>query len=109
VSVQGEAEALLASVGSIRVRQHKEKTYAAKTPKLLVKVDDAPTRAMLDTGAEVNIITQAATDELGLLVWTNLLLALKAVSEDTRVFDGACEDIEIDIGWRRKVCHLRLI
>ena len=53
---------------------------------------------MLDTGAEVNVITQAAADELGLPVRTDLLLALKAVSGDTRVFDGACEDVEIDIG-----------
>jgi hypothetical protein len=52
---------------------------------------------MLDTGAEVNVITRAAADELGLLVCTDLLLALKAVSGDTRVFDKACEDVEIDI------------
>jgi len=52
---------------------------------------------MLDTKAEVNVITRAAADELGLLVRTDLLLVLKAVSEDTRVFDRACEDVEIDI------------
>jgi len=52
---------------------------------------------MLDIGVEVNVITRAAADELGLLVRTDLLLALKAVSKDTRVFNGACEDVEIDI------------
>jgi len=52
---------------------------------------------MLDTRAEVNVITRAAADELGLPVRTDLLLALKAVSKDIRVFDGACEDVEIDI------------
>jgi len=51
----------------------------------------------LDTGAKVNVITRAAADELGLPVRTDLLLALKAVSRDTRVFNGACEDVEIDI------------
>jgi hypothetical protein len=99
IPVQEEAEVPTASIGSVGVRRHKkEKTYAAKTPKLLVKVDGVPTRAMLDTGAEVNVITRAAADELGLPVRTDLLLALKAVSGDTRVFDGACEDVEIDIG-----------
>jgi hypothetical protein len=52
---------------------------------------------MLDTRAEVNVITRAAVDELGLPVRTDLLLALKAVSGDTRVFDGACKDVEINV------------
>ena len=88
----------MVSVGTIGVRYKKEKTYATKTPKLLVKVDGAPTWAMLDTRAEVNVITQVVVDELGLPVRMDLLLALKAVSRDTRVFDGAYEDVKIDIG-----------
>jgi hypothetical protein len=52
---------------------------------------------MLNTRAKVNVITRAAADELRLLVRTDLLLALKAVSRDTQVFDRACEDVEIDI------------
>jgi hypothetical protein len=87
-----------AKVGSIGLRHREEKTYAAKTPKLSVKVDGTSTKAMLDTGAEVNVITRSAAEELGLPVRTDLLLALKAVSGDTRAFDGACEDVEIDIG-----------
>jgi Aspartyl protease len=93
-----QAEVLTASVGSIRTRQRTEQAYAAKTPKLLVKVDGVPTQAMLDTRAEVNVITRAAADELGLPVRTDLLLALKAVSGETWAFDRACEDVEIDIG-----------
>jgi len=53
---------------------------------------------MLDIRVEVNVITRAAADELGLPVRTDLLLALKAVSRDTWVFNGACKDVEIDIG-----------
>ena len=98
VPVREKAEIPTASVGSMGVRRHrKERTYAAKTPKLLVKVDGAPIRAMLDTGAEVNVITRTAADELGLLVRTDLLLALKAVSGDTRVFNRAYKDVKIDI------------
>jgi len=50
-------DVLAVSVRSVRVRHRKEKTYTAKTLKLLVKVDGAPTRAMLDIGVEVNVIT----------------------------------------------------
>jgi len=107
VSIQEVAEVLAASVGSIRTRQRTERAYAAKTPKLLVKVDGTPTQAMLDTGAEVNVITRAAADELGLPVRTDLLLVLKAVLGDTRVFDRACKDVEIDI--RGVVNHQTLL
>ena len=52
---------------------------------------------MLDTKVEVNVIMQAAANKLSLLVCTNLLLALKAVLGDTRVFNRACKDVEINI------------
>jgi hypothetical protein len=97
VLVQTQAKVLTTSVGSIKLRQRTKQAYAAKTLKLLVKVDGSLTQAMLNTRAKVNVITKAAVDELRLLVCTNLLLALKAVSRDTRVFDRACEDIKIDI------------
>jgi hypothetical protein len=81
--VQAEAEVLTISVRLVKSKQRTKQAYAAKTPKLLVKVDGAPTLAMLDTRAEVNVITKAAADELGLPVCIDLLLALKAVSGDT--------------------------
>jgi hypothetical protein len=52
---------------------------------------------MLNTRVEVNVITKAVANKLGLLVCTNLFLVLKAVSKNTRVFDKACKDVEIDI------------
>jgi hypothetical protein len=52
---------------------------------------------MLNTKTKVNVIKKAAVNELGLLVYTNLLLALKAVLGDTRVFNKACENVEINI------------
>ena len=52
---------------------------------------------MLDTKAKVNVIKRAVVNKLGLLVCTNLFLVLKAVLRDTRVFDRACEDVEINI------------
>jgi hypothetical protein len=52
---------------------------------------------MLNTRAKVNVIKKAVVDKLGLLVCTDLFLVLKAVSRDTRVFNRACEDVEINI------------
>jgi hypothetical protein len=83
VPVQAEAEVLTISVRSVKSKQRTEQAYATKTPKLLVKVDRALTLAMLDTRAKVNVITRATANELGLLVCTNLLLALKAVLGNT--------------------------
>ena len=82
----------------IKSRQRTKQAYTAKTPKLLVKVNKSLTQAMLNTKAKVKVIERAAVDKLGLPVCTDLFLILKAVLGDTRVFDKACEDVEIDIG-----------
>jgi len=52
---------------------------------------------MLDTRAKVNVIKRVAVNKLRLLVCTNLFLVLKAILEDTRVFNKACEDVKINI------------
>ena len=54
-------------------------------------------KAILDTKAKVNVITKAVVDKLRLLVCINLYLVLKAVLEDTRVFNKAYKDIKINI------------
>jgi hypothetical protein len=91
------SSAKVSSIGLCQKHRNQERTYAAKTSKLSVKVDRMTTWAMLDTGAEVNVIICSAAEELGLPIHTDLLLALKAVSGDTWVFDRVCEDVEIDI------------
>ena len=53
---------------------------------------------MLDSGAEVNVITRKMADALNLLVWTDMILALRVITSDSRRFDGVCEDVEVDIG-----------
>ena len=81
----------------IKLRQRTKQAYVTKTPKLLVKVNRLLTQAMLDTRAKVNVIKRAAANELGLLVYIDLFLALKAVLGDTRVFNKACKDVKINI------------
>jgi len=65
--------------------------------KLLVRVNKTLMQVILNTRAEVNVITKAIANKLRLLVCTNLLLVLKAVLKDTQVFDKACKDVEINI------------
>jgi hypothetical protein len=48
-----------------------------------MKVNKTFTKAILNTRAKVNVITCLVAKELRLLICTNLLLALKAVSRDT--------------------------
>jgi len=52
---------------------------------------------MLNTKAKVNIIKKVVVNKLRLLVYINLLLVLKAVLKDTRVFNKACENVKINI------------
>jgi hypothetical protein len=73
---------LTISVRSIRLRQRTKQIYTAKTLKLLVKVNKTLTQAMLDTKAKVNVITKVIANKLRLLVCTDLLLVLKAISRN---------------------------
>jgi gag-polyprotein putative aspartyl protease len=76
-----------------------EKLYAAATPKLKVRVNDETlVHAMLDTGAEINVMTSEVAKEAGLAIRANPKLALVSHAGDRRQFDGICEDVEIDIG-----------
>ena len=52
---------------------------------------------MLDTRAEVNVITCLAAKELDFSIYTDFLLALKAVFRDIQIFNSICKDIEINI------------
>jgi len=54
-------------------------------------------KGIINTKAKVNVITRAIVNKLRLLVYTNLYLVLKAVLKDTKVFDKACENVEINI------------
>jgi Aspartyl protease len=90
-------EEIAVKVGSAALRQV-ERTYAAATPKVRVKIGSITIDTMLDSGAEVNVMTRSLADKAGLTVRTNLMLALKTVSGERRKFDGAYEDIEVSIG-----------
>ena len=92
-----DEDVVIAKVGNMSVRRA-ERTYAAATPKARVKIGNIYVDAMLDSGAEVNVMTRSLADKAGLTVRTNLMLVLKTVLGDMRKFNGACEDVNISIG-----------
>jgi hypothetical protein len=90
-----EGGAQSVSVGGLR---SSEWAYAASTPKVKVRLGDVIVDAMLDTGAEVNVMTKALADRAGLTVRTNVRMGMKAVSGGLSKFAGVCEDVEVNIG-----------
>lgn len=87
-------------VASIGIGERTEqKLYAAATPKLKVRLnDEMSVQALLDTGAEINVMTSEVAKAAGLAVRANPRLTLVSHAGDRRQFDGICEDVEIDIG-----------
>ncbi len=76
-----------------------ELVYTAPTPKLKVKVNDEKlTYALLDTGAEVNVMTSELAREARLVVRPHTHITLIAHSGERRRFDGVCEDVKISVG-----------
>src|SRR5271168_764587 len=71
--------------------------YIATTLKVYIKVGNIYIDAMLNSSAEVNVITRLLIDRARLTVQTNLMLALKTVLGDIRKFNRACKDIEVSI------------
>ena len=101
-------ETPVAKVGNIAM-QKSYKEYAAKTSKIRVKIRDIVVDAMLDTSAEVNVMTKALANKAGLTVQTDLLLSLKTVSGEMRRFDGACEDVDVTISGLTNVQTIMVI
>jgi hypothetical protein len=74
-----------------------KKTIGAAMPRIRAKIGKIQIDAMLDSRAEVNIITRALADKVGLTIYINLYLAIKIVSREKRKFDRTYKDIEVSI------------
>jgi hypothetical protein len=73
--------------------------YAVSTPKLSVRLNGtAQVKAMIDTGAEINVMTQGLADDCGLAVTGNPHLTLVSHNGERRSFEGLCENVQVEIG-----------
>jgi|SRR6266487_2091508 len=87
-------------VALIRIGEYTDKKlYATITPKLKVQVNNKTlVYTILNTKAEINVITSKIAKAARLAIYTNSRLTLVSHTSDKRQFDRICKDIEIDIG-----------
>ena len=75
-----------ALVGAMGMQQqkHLDCMYTTETPKLRCEIRGELVIALLDSGAEVNVLTRATADTLGLPVCTDLVFAIRVATGDSR-------------------------
>ena len=94
--VTGAATETGVRVNSIEAEQG---FYAATSPRLLVTIGDGKrVHGLLDTGAEINVMTLALADAAGLAIRAGPKLVLVAHTGNTRGFVGVCENVVIQVG-----------
>jgi Aspartyl protease len=91
------AETFEAKIANISIETLR--SYSRKTPKMFVKINDGEaTKALIDTGAEVNLMTRAVAERNGLLIQTGVRVSMRVATGASYMFYGICEDVEINIG-----------
>ena len=73
--------------------------YSMGSPKAKVRLEDgSKVTALLDTGAEINVMTREVMEDAGLAMRRGPKLELVSHTGHSRPFLGLCEDVEIAIG-----------
>ena len=73
--------------------------YSIGSPKARVRLEDgSKVTALLDTGAEINVMTREVMEDAGLAIRRGLKLELVSHIGYSRPFLGLCEDVEVAIG-----------
>ena len=75
-----------------------KQAYTAATLKVKVRLRGVVVDAMLNIGAEVNVITKALVDQARLTVRTNVQIGIKAVLGGLSKFAEVYKDVEVNIG-----------
>ena len=73
--------------------------YSMGSPKARVRLEDgSKVTALLDTGAEINVMTREVMEDAGLAMRRGPKLELVSHTGHSRPFLGLCEDVEVAIG-----------
>ena len=73
--------------------------YSMGSPKAKVRLEDgSKITALLDTGAEINVMTREIMEDAGLAMRQGPRLELVSHTGHSRPFLGLCEDVEVTIG-----------
>jgi hypothetical protein len=72
--------------------------YTVSTPKLSVRLNGtAQVKAIINTGAKINVMTQGLANDYGLAVTGNPHLTLVSHNRERRSFEGLCENVQVEI------------
>lgn len=89
------------ALGSVEVCETKKPSswYSMGSPKAKVRLEDgSKITALLDTGAEINVMTREIMEDTGLAMRQGPKLELVSHTGHSRPFLGLCEDVEVAIG-----------
>ena len=88
----------VARVSSIESSRRDERLYVANTPRAKVRLNGEFCKALIDTGAEINVMTEEIRERLDLPIRLDPALRLVSHSGHERNFIGVCEDVDVTIG-----------
>ena len=72
--------------------------YAVETPKAIVSLAGQPIKALLDSGAEICMMTLETLNRCGLPMRSDPKLHVISATGDKAFFEGVCEDAEVNLG-----------
>ena len=90
------AEVRVNSIGFLQGVLH----YLEDTPKIRVRIGEAirSVLGLIDTGAEVNVMTSGLAHEARLFVRPEPSLSMVSHTGHTKRFTGVCDNVDIDVG-----------
>ncbi|KAI5301552.1 hypothetical protein KEM55_001657 [Ascosphaera atra] len=83
---------------SLPIEDDAKALYVSKTLRTVVSVGDVGLRAIIDTGAEINLITEEMADYLDLPIRPNPTISVVLQTNDQVECVGCCEDVPVRIG-----------
>jgi hypothetical protein len=99
VTAKIEAEAVRAYGNIERIT---EALYIAASPTATVHIDGHKVKALIDSGAEVSVMTMGLAEELRLPISHIFKINMSGATGKMKAFHGLCEDVPIEIG---KIVH----
>ena len=87
-----------ARVTSLGTAEAEQRLYVANTPKAIVRLNGEFCKALIDTGAEINVMTEEIREIFDLPILVGPALRLISHSGHKREFLGVCEDVDVTIG-----------
>jgi hypothetical protein len=85
-----------------RPRQDSSPLYMAATPTAPVRINGQEVTALVDSGAEVSVMSSDLAKKLGLAISRTFIVTMSGATGAGKRFIGLCEDVPIDIN---KVVH----